>query len=110
MQDQAGDEGPQSEDAARRRLAVQSAVVVVVIALCVAFVLKNSQAVEVDFLVFSRHPRLIWVIVGCMSVGFGVGFWVGGPYRAFRRARQGNGAGQAATSKTRSGWRRSKAI
>ena len=82
-------DGPDDDPAAaaRRRLAIQAGAVLVVVGILLAFVLKNSQSVEVDLLVADRRPALIWVILGCLAAGFAVGFWVGGPWRNARRRR-----------------------
>ena len=79
--------GDDPEAAAHRRLAIQAGIIIVIVVLALALVFKNSQPVEVDLLVATRHPRLIWVILGCLAAGFVVGFWVGGPVRNARRNR-----------------------
>ena len=79
------DPGDDAEAARHRRLLYQAIGVAVIVLLAVAFVAKNSQPVEVDLIVATRHPRLIWVILGCLIAGFVVGFWVGGPWRNSRR-------------------------
>jgi len=79
--------GNDPEAAARRRLAIEAGAVLVIVLIALALVFKNSQPVEVDLLVATRHPRLIWVILGCLAAGFVVGFWVGGPMRNARRKR-----------------------
>jgi len=79
--------GDDPEAAAHRRLAIQAGIILVIVLLALALVFKNSQPVEVDLLVATRHPRLIWVILGCLAAGFVVGFWVGGPVRNARRNR-----------------------
>lgn len=81
------DPGEDPEVSAHRRLAVEAGLVIVLVLVALVFVLKNSQPVEVDLIVATRHPRLIWVILGCLAAGFVVGFWVGGPMRNARRRR-----------------------
>ncbi len=72
----------------RRRLAVRLGAAAVLVGIVVAFVVRNSQAVRVDFLVASRHPRLIWVILVCFLVGVAVGLLAGSPGR-LRKRREG---------------------
>ena len=81
------DDGNDERDAARRRLAIQAGVIGVLVLIALVFVVQNSQPVEVDLLVSTRHPRLIWVILGCLAAGFVVGFWIGGPWRNHRRRK-----------------------
>lgn len=70
----------------RRRRAVRLVVVAVIVAVVIAFIVRNAQAVQVDLLVTTRHPRLIWVILSCFLLGAVVGFVASGPAR---RARTG---------------------
>ena len=82
------DRGTDPEADRHRRLLYEAIGIGILVLLAVAFVLKNSQPVEVDLVVATRHPRLIWVILGCLLAGFVVGFWVGGPWRNARRKRR----------------------
>ncbi|HWD09444.1 MAG TPA: LapA family protein [Actinomycetota bacterium] len=72
---------PESQARSRGAKIVVAAIVVVVL---VIFVLKNSQPVTLDFVVTSGHPRLIWLIVGCVLIGIATGYFLGRPPR--RRA------------------------
>lgn len=47
------------------RLVVAAAIVIVV----VWFAFANSQRVEVDYLLFSRDSRLVYVIIGAVLLG-----------------------------------------
>lgn len=47
--------------------------------LLVIFVLRNSRPVRLDFLVTTGHPRLIWLIVGCVLFGAAIGYLLGRP-------------------------------
>jgi len=73
-----------------RRRAVKTAIVMVFVAIGVALVIRNARSVQVDFLVGTGHPRLIWVILTSFCVGLIVGFGLGGPSRRFvaRRRRR----------------------
>ena len=77
---------PDHED--HRRLLYEAVAVGVVVVIAVVFVLKNSHPAPVDLIVTTKSPRLIWVMLGCLGAGFGVGFWVGGPWRTARRNRR----------------------
>jgi uncharacterized integral membrane protein len=89
--------GVESAEAHRRvvrgRL-VRGAAVVVVLVLVIAFVVANAQPVKVRFWFVNAHPKLIWVIVGCLVVGAGIGAVLGRPGRfrgkgSRRRRRRG---------------------
>ena len=79
--------GDDPEAAAHRRLLIEAGLILLLVLVSLAFVLKNREPVSVDLLVATRHPRLIWVMLGCLAAGFVVGFWVGGPMRNARRRR-----------------------
>lgn len=65
-------------DAARTR-GSKAIVASVLLVLLVVFVIRNSQPVRLDFVVVSGHPRLIWLIVGCILIGGAVGYFLGRP-------------------------------
>lgn len=52
--------------------------------LFIVFVLRNANPVEVDFVFFTRHPRMIWVMLGCALLGGIAGYLVGRPARRIR--------------------------
>lgn len=64
----------------------------VVLILLILFVFRNAQPVRLDFIVTSGHPRLIWLIVGCVLVGGVVGFFLGRPSGP-KRHRSGSDSG-----------------
>jgi len=76
-----------------RRRALKTAIVMMFVAIGVALVIRNANSVQVDFLVGTGHPRLIWVILTSFSVGLIVGFGLGGPGRRFvaRRRQRSRG-------------------
>ncbi len=72
---------------ARRRRATAAVVGVVALVLLAAFVVRNAQPVEVNFVFLTRHPRLIWVMMACAVLGGIVGYVLGSPRRRERRER-----------------------
>jgi uncharacterized integral membrane protein len=50
------------------------------------FALQNSERIDVDFLVFDTQARVVVVILVSAAIGFVVGWLVGRPSRAQRRA------------------------
>jgi uncharacterized integral membrane protein len=54
--------------------------------LLVIFALQNSERVDVDFFVFDTKARVVTVIVVAAILGFVIGFLVGRPSKAERRA------------------------
>ena len=60
----------------------------VVIGFAIAFVAQNAQSVKVQFWFFTAHPRLIYVIVGCLVVGAIFGMVIARKRRAARRRRR----------------------
>ena len=60
--------------AARRRRLTRTIAAVALVGLAVWFIAENSQPVTVHFWVVSAHPRLIWVILGCLVVGGVIGY------------------------------------
>ncbi|MHB8681418.1 MAG: LapA family protein [Acidimicrobiales bacterium] len=88
MTDMAAVEAEQVEHARQRRKRLLQALgAVVVVVVVVAFVVENSQSVRVRFWFATAHPRLIWVIIGCLAAGAVLGVVVGRPGRR-RRARR----------------------
>ncbi|MHB8594109.1 MAG: LapA family protein [Acidimicrobiales bacterium] len=78
----------------RRRLGRALAVLAVAVVV-IAFVVENSKSVAVRFWFATGHPRLIWVIVSCLAGGAVLGYLVGRPVRARRRARRAAPSGSA---------------
>lgn len=68
--------GVESAEAHRRRTRgrlVRGLAAVVVLVLVIAFVVANAQPVKVRFWFVNAHPKLIWVIVGCLVAGAAIG-------------------------------------
>jgi uncharacterized integral membrane protein len=74
------------EDWQPRLYAVVIAGVLVVLWL-IAFVVKNNQPVKIDFVLFSAHARLIWLLILLLGIGFLGGVLGSQLYR--RRSRLG---------------------
>jgi uncharacterized integral membrane protein len=98
------DGGPTpSKESQRGAKAIVAAVVLV---LLIVFVIRNSQRVNVDFIITKGHFRLIWVIVICSFLGAIVGFLLGRPVRTKRQrsgrpprgSRGGSGDGDLPTA------------
>ncbi len=72
------------EDWQPRLYAVVIAGVLVVLWL-IAFVVKNNDPVKIDFVLFSTHARLIWLLILLLGIGF-----LGGVFgsQLYRRRRQ----------------------
>lgn len=43
------------------------------------FITSNSQGVKVNFVFFTRHPGLIWVMFACAVLGGALGYLIGKP-------------------------------
>jgi len=58
---------------------------VLVVLWLIAFVVKNNDPVKIDFVLFSTHARLIWLLILLLVIGF-----VGGVFgsQLYRRRRQ----------------------
>jgi uncharacterized integral membrane protein len=64
---------------ARRRRAAKAIGALLIFIVLVLFIVANSQPVEVNFLFFTAHPRLIWVMVTCSVLGGVLGYLLGRP-------------------------------
>jgi uncharacterized integral membrane protein len=64
---------------ARRRRTAKAVLALLIFVFLVLFVVANSQPVEVNFLFFTAHPRLIWVMVTCAVLGGVLGYLLGRP-------------------------------
>lgn len=60
--------------------------IIVAGALLLIFALQNSERVDVDFLIFDAQARVVTVIVVAAILGFVIGFFVGRPSKAERKA------------------------
>ena len=58
---------------------------VLVVLWLIAFVVKNNDPVKIDFVLFSTHARLIWLLILLLGIGF-----LGGVFgsQLYRRRRQ----------------------
>jgi uncharacterized integral membrane protein len=60
--------------------------VIVAAVLLLIFAIQNSERVDVDFWVFDAQVRIVTVIVVAAVLGFVIGWFVGRPSRAERKA------------------------
>jgi uncharacterized integral membrane protein len=58
---------------------------VLIVLWLIAFVVKNNDPVKIDFVLFSTHARLIWLLILLLGIGF-----LGGVFgsQLYRRRRQ----------------------
>jgi uncharacterized integral membrane protein len=63
---------------------------VLITAYVIAFVIKNSDRVPIDFVLFTAHTSLIWLIIFLLATGFLGGVLISQLYR--RRKRSGAAA------------------
>jgi uncharacterized integral membrane protein len=73
-----------------RLYAVLIAVVLVVLWL-IAFIVKNDEKVQLDFVVLDAHLSLIWLIILLLAIGFLGGILAS---QLYRRRRQLRGSAQ----------------
>jgi uncharacterized integral membrane protein len=75
---------------ARRARVAKVLLGLAIVVVLIIFIISNSQHVPVDFVFFTRHPRLIWVMFACTVLGGLVGYLIGRPGRQVRmRHRHG---------------------
>jgi uncharacterized integral membrane protein len=65
---------------------------VLIVAYVIAFIIKNSHRIKIDFVLFSAHTSLIWLIILLLAIGFLGGVLLSQLYR--RRRRSGSAADQ----------------
>ena len=63
---------------------------VLIVAWLIAFIVKNGDRIKIDFVLFSAHTSLIWLIILLLAIGFLGGVLLSQLYR--RRGRSGGGA------------------
>ena len=63
---------------------------VLIVAWLIAFIVKNNDNVKIDFVIFSGHTSLIWLILLLLAIGFLGGVVLSQVYR--RRRQLGGGA------------------
>ena len=58
---------------------------VLIVLWLIGFVVKNNDPVKIDFVLFSTHARLIWLLILLLGIGF-----LGGVFgsQLYRRRRQ----------------------
>ena len=62
---------------------------VLITAYVIAFIIKNSHRVPINFVLFMSHPSLIWVIIFLLAIGFLGGVLLS---QLYRRRRQSGAA------------------
>ena len=62
---------------------------VLIAAYVIAFIIKNSDRVKIDFVFFSTHTSLIWLIILLLAIGSIVGVLLS---QLYRRRRSGGAA------------------
>jgi uncharacterized integral membrane protein len=77
-------EGGELEDWQPRLLAILIGLVLIVVYL-IAFIVKNSSRIRIDFVLFSARLSLIWLIISLLATGFLGGVLLSQVYRRRRR-------------------------
>jgi uncharacterized integral membrane protein len=62
---------------------------VLIVAWLIAFIVKNNDNVKIDFVIFSGHTSLIWLIILLLAIGFLGGVLLSQVYRRRRQLRGG---------------------
>jgi uncharacterized integral membrane protein len=73
---------------ARQAKVVKVLVVLVVVVIFMVFIISNDDPAKVNFVFFSRHPPLIWVMFACALIGGFIGYLIGRPGRQMRLHRR----------------------
>ncbi len=60
---------------------------VLIVAWLIAFIIKNTDRVKIDFVLFSAHTSLIWLIILLLAIGFLGGVLLSQVYRRRRSGR-----------------------
>ncbi len=76
---------------ARRRRTLKAVGALVIFIVLVLFIVANSQPVEVNFLFFKAHPRLIWIMVTCAVLGGVLGYVLGRPGHEGKASKKKDG-------------------
>jgi uncharacterized integral membrane protein len=58
-----------------------------IVAWVIAFIIKNSHRIKIDFVLFSAHASLIWLIILLLAIGFLGGVLLSQLYRRRRSGR-----------------------
>jgi uncharacterized integral membrane protein len=77
----------------RQARVAKAIVALLILMLLIIFIISNAQHVPVDFVFFTRHPRLIWVMFACTVLGGVVGYIIGRPGKQVRIRRTKDEAG-----------------
>jgi uncharacterized integral membrane protein len=77
-------DGSELEDWQPRLYAILISLVLIV-AWLIAFIVKNNDKISIDFVLFSAHTRLIWLIILLLAIGFLGGVLASQLYRRRRR-------------------------
>ncbi len=77
-------EGGELEDWQPKLWAILISLVLIAVYL-IAFIVKNSDRVDIDFVLFSAHLSLIWLIILLLAIGFLGGVLLSQLYRRRRR-------------------------
>lgn len=64
-----------------RRAVARALAALVLLALVIVFIVQNSNNVAVHYFTFTGHPRLIWVVIGCLVAGAIGGLLTGRSWR-----------------------------
>jgi uncharacterized integral membrane protein len=80
----------------RQARVAKAIVALLILVLLIIFIISNAQHVPVDFVFFTRHPRLIWVMFACAVLGGVVGYIIGRPGKQvrIRRSKEDEGRGR----------------
>jgi uncharacterized integral membrane protein len=57
---------------------------VLIIAYVIAFIVKNNDRIQIDFVLFDAHTSLIWLIILLLAIGFIGGVMLSQLYRRRR--------------------------
>jgi uncharacterized integral membrane protein len=85
------------------------AVLLLVIAYAVAFVVQNTDQIRIDFVFSTAKVRLIWTILLLLAIGLVGGILLSQLYRHRRRAQLAKKSGKSRDSRANVG-RRDKAV
>jgi uncharacterized integral membrane protein len=87
-----------ARDVSERGLYALLAAVALLVIYLVAFVVSNTDRVEVSFVVFDARASLIWVMLVCTIIGIGVGFALAALYHRTRGPRRTTSPGPGAAT------------
>jgi uncharacterized integral membrane protein len=76
---------PETQEELQLRLWVALAALALVVAYLVAFVAKNDEEVDLDFIFFTSHVGLIWLLLLGFVIGLAAGVVLSQLYRRRRR-------------------------